>query len=197
MTISPEERVPKWVNDSNLKHFTPPNLYEQSTEPTRSRFSLFKLAILYTRLYEAHFLPAHLTAALVSGLIFSAYIPASTTHPLLVWALSFCGTLRFIGFCGTGLFIYLYESYHSVCVRNREDEMKRVGLWEDMQGGFAHRSWRKNWSDYVAIPVNGTLFGTVPAVVAEVCHLWTDQLVYTVSAKPQLKRLAERVIQLA
>ena len=196
-SYSPEERVPRWVNDSNLTHFTPPNLYETDNRPSRAKFNKVNLFLVYHRLFEAHFLPLHLTIALLSGVIYGAVVSPLMTNSLLLWSLGFCGTLRFIGFCGTCVFLYLYESYHGVCVKNREDEMKRAGLWEDMQDGFAHRSWKKNFTDYCAIPVNGVLFAAAPALVAEICHFWTDQLVYHVSAKPQLKKAVERLTNLA
>lgn len=115
----------------------------------------------------------------------------------MLWSFGFCATLRIVGFLATDAFLLFYEVYHRLCVKEREAEMKRAGLWEDMQDGFAHRSWKQNWTDYVALPVNGTLYGTAPAVAANFAHFWTDRLTYTVSAKPQLKRLAEKIIQLA
>ena len=184
------------MNDSNLKHFTPPNTYETPIDSSSLRFSYTNLVFLYHRLYEAHFLPAHLTSALLAEVLYGAILgPAATksTNELLLWSFSFCGTLRFIGFVATAFFMYLYESYHLVCVRNREDEMKRAGLYEDMQDSFSYRSWKKNWFDYVALPVNGTLYGTAPAVVAEFSHLLTDRIVYQVSAKPKLLKLVESV----
>lgn len=86
------------------------------------------------------------------------------------------------------LYMILYESFHAVAVRSREDEMKRAGLYEDMQGEFSHRHWRRNWIDYTCLPLTGTLYGTIPGVMAELSHLFTDRLVYTVSAKPLLQR---------
>ena len=222
--------MPRWVADSSLKHFTPPNVAERSASPTRrasadsaaalpaerlplepARFHLPNLLLLYHRLYEAHFLPAHLTVALLSAVLYtSVHAPPqpagpsqypTPAYPLLLWSFSFTGTLRLLGFVGTAGFIRLYERYHAACVRAREDEMRAAGLWADM--AFAHRSLRENWTDYVALPLNGVLFGTAPAVVAGICHLWTDRLVYTVSAKPLkklasgVKGVAERVAQLA
>ncbi|MCJ1478071.1 hypothetical protein MMC13_006746 [Lambiella insularis] len=192
----PADRVPRWVNDSNLTHFTPPNIYEDVNQ-SRTSFSKLNLIILFHRLYEAHFLPSHLTVALFSAVLYTAYIPAVITHPLLLWSFGFNGTLRLIGFILFSFFLFLYEGYHQLCVRTREDEMKRAGLWDRMQGGFSYRSWKRNFVDYCLLPVTGTMFGTIPAVMAEISHFWTDQLVYTVSAKPQLKREAEKVVELA
>ena len=110
-------------------------------------------------MYEAHFLPSHLTVALLAEVIYGAVVGANrstSTHPFLLWSFSFCGTLRLIGFVATGIFMYLYEAYHLACVRAREDEMKRVGLYDNMQENFSYRSFRKNWFDYCALPVNGT-----------------------------------------
>ena len=193
LPCSPADRIPRWVNDSNLNHFTPPNIYEHVDRPQRSSFSKMGLIILFHRLYEAHFLPSHLTVALLSAVIYTAYVPPVITHPLLLWSFGFNGTLRLIGFILFSCYLYLYESYHQLCVVAREDEMKRAGLWERMQGGFSYRSWRNNFMDYCLMPLTGTMFGTIPAVMAEISHFWTDQLVYTVSAKPQLKRELDRV----
>lgn len=195
-SYSPADRVPRWVKDSNLTHFTPPNLYEDSRGP-RPSFGRLNLIILFHRLFEAHFLPTHLTIALLSAIIYSACVPADATNPYLQWSFGFNGTLRLIGLILTVCYVYLYEGYHRICVRTREDEMKRVGLWERMPDGFSHRSWRRNLIDYSLMPVTGALFGTIPAMVAEICHFWTDRLVYTVSAKPLLKKVVEKGIALA
>ena len=143
--------------------------------------------MLYHRLYEAHFLPTHLSIALLSAVIYTAFVPAVVTHPALLAVFSFCGTLRFIGMFLTGCYLYLYESYHQVCIRYREDEMKRAGLYDDMaaQDSFTHRHWKTNWSDYCCLPITGLLFATIPAVVVSIKHFYTDKMVYTVSAKPQ------------
>jgi hypothetical protein len=192
----PSERIPAWVEGSNLTHFTPPNVYEPpSTTPPS--FSKMNLIILYHRMFEAHFLPAHITVALFSGVIYASFVSPDVTNPWLMWCFGFTGTLRIFGIILTTIFLYLYESYHQTCARTREDEMKRVGLWEDMQGNFAYRKWSKNWMDYLCLPVTGTLYGTAPAVVVNACHFFTDKLTYKVSAKPQLKKLVDRVTQVA
>ncbi|MCJ1389691.1 hypothetical protein MMC18_002548 [Xylographa bjoerkii] len=192
----PADRVPRWVNDSNLTHFTPPNIYEDINQP-RTSFSKINLIILFHRLFEAHFLPSHLTIALVSAVLYSTLVPPILTHRWLLWSFGFNATMRLIGFCLFSFYLFLYESYHQLCVRTREDEMKRAGLWDRMQGGFTHRTWKRNFIDYCLMPVTGTMFGTIPAVMAEISHFWTDQLVYTVSAKPQLNREIEKVVEMA
>lgn len=189
----PADRVPLWVNESSLNHFTPPNL--SSEHSSTASFNKYSLLVTFHRLYEAHFLPSHLTVALFSGIIYAAFVPGPVTNPYLAWSLGFNGALRFIGLTLVNLYLYFYESYHLLAVSNREAEMRRVGLYERMEDQFAYRSFKKNWMDYTCMPINGTIFGTIPAVVAEICHLWTDRLVYTVSLKPQIirKTSTERV----
>jgi hypothetical protein len=149
-------------------------------------YDTLNLLILFHRLFEAHFLPTHLTILLVSTTIYSALTPASQIHPTLLWAFDFSGTLRFLGFVCMMVFFRLYETYHHTCVTAREAEMRRAGLYDQMQGGFTHRHWRSNFVDYFVFPVAGTIFGSIPAVVAEISHFYTDRLTYRVSKKPQL-----------
>jgi len=184
-TAEPADRLPQWIHDSNLTHFLPPNTSDPEAHASAA-FRRGNLVLLFHRLYEAHFLPAHLTVALFSAVIYSALIPPAATHPLLQWSFGFCGTLRFIGLLLTCCYLGLYESYHRICVRYREDDMKRAGLYLDMLAGagFAHRCWRRNWIDYTCLPLTGMLFGTIPALVAYANHFFTDQLLYQVSAKP-------------
>lgn len=162
--------------------------------PAKQGLPWVRTMLLYHRLYEAHVLPSHLTIALISALIFTSNVPPEFTYPFLLQTLDICAILRFIGFCATAFFIYFYEKYHFTSVSMREEEMRRADLYEDMQGNFAYRGW-SNWTDYVVLPINGTLFGTLPAVVAQFSHLWTTTLAFSVSAKPQVKR-SERDIQM-
>ncbi|KAH8832993.1 glycosyl transferase family group 2-domain-containing protein [Flagelloscypha sp. PMI_526] len=149
--------------------------------------------LVYHRLYEAHFLPSHITIALVSAIIFTSNVSPEHTNPLLLWSLDVCGYLRLVGFLATALYIALYERYHAVAVNMREEEMQSAGLWTDMQDGFAKRQWVTNWTDYIVLPVNGTLYGTVPALIAQMSHLWTTRLTYTVSAKPPVMSAEDRI----
>ena len=142
--------------------------------------------MLFHRLFEAHFLPTHLTILLLSSALFSLTTPVPHMHPTLLWAFDFTGTLRFLGFLCMMLFFRLYESYHDTCLRAREAEMRRAGLYDQMQGGFTHRHWRWNLLDYFIFPVAGTVFGSIPAIVAEMSHFYTVRLTYRVSKKPQL-----------
>ena len=65
--------------------------------------------------------------------------------------------------------------------------MTKAGLAEGMD--FAHRSLKKNFVDYLLIPVVGAVFGSVPSLQAQMSHLWTTDLVYTVSKKTARQRV--------
>lgn len=149
-------------------------------------YDSLNLFVLFHRLFEAHFLPTHLTILLVSSAIYSLFTPVSQIHPTVLWAFDFTSTLRFLGFICMMVFFRLYESYHHTGVTAREAEMRRAGLYDQMQGGFTHRHWRRNILDYFIFPVAGTVFGSIPAIVAEISHFYTDRLTYRVSKKPQL-----------
>lgn len=149
-------------------------------------YDSINMIILFHRLFEAHFLPTHLTILLLSSTVYSLLTPTAQIHPTFLWAFSFTSTLRLLGFLCMNVFFWLYESYHRTCVTAREDEMRRAGLYEQMQGGFTHRRFRWNVLDYFIFPVAGTVFGSIPAIVAEMCHFYTTRLTYRVSKKPQL-----------
>jgi hypothetical protein len=143
---------------------------------------------LFHRLFEAHFLPIHM-AILVVGSGLYLYVVGDKPDTLgLGWTFAISAYLRVLGFLAVGLYMGFYESYHHICVTSREAEMTAAGLAEGMAGGFSYRSIRKNWMDYIAIPIVAPMYGSIPATQAQICHFWTQDLVYTVSAKPLRKR---------
>ncbi|KAJ3412507.1 hypothetical protein HDV05_000645 [Chytridiales sp. JEL 0842] len=46
---------------------------------------------------------------------------------------------------------------------------------------------KRNYLDWFLIPVGGILYQTLPQVVVQVSHMWTNRIEYRVAAKPQLK----------
>ncbi|KIW30612.1 uncharacterized protein PV07_06345 [Cladophialophora immunda] len=154
--------------------------------PNLRRFTLRNL-ILFSRLFEAHFLPIHLFLVLLASAIYTALPYPITSCRLLTAAMDFTSVLRGMSFAlMTIYFVIFYEGYHRACIEAREREMKRVGLYEEMADEF---SYRKRFSlitmaDYVLFPIAGTAFGSVPLLQAIVSHFWTEKLVYLVSAKP-------------
>lgn len=143
---------------------------------------------LFHRLFEAHFLPIHM-AILVVGTGLYLFVAGDKPDTLgLGWTFAISAYLRVFGFLAVALYMGFYESYHHICVTSREAEMAAAGLADGMQGGFSHRSFRQNFFDYFSIPIVAPLYGSIPATQAQICHFWTLDLVYTVSAKPLRKR---------
>ncbi len=92
---------------------------------------------------------------------------------------------------GVASYMFIYERYHRICVAAREAEMKAAGLDQGMT--FSRRSFRKNILDYIMCPLVAPAFGSIPAVVAQICHFWTLDLEYTVSKKPTRQRAKSAV----
>ena len=144
--------------------------------------------ILSHRIYEAHFLPTHITLLIISSSLFAFATPSTALGPIanprLLHTLLITNYLRI----GSGAlfitFFALYEKYHRVCVSYREREMIRAGLADRMLGYFSYRSVCRNALDFCWFPIAGMAFGTVPMVVALVCQLWSVKITYRVSRKP-------------
>jgi hypothetical protein len=144
-----------------------------------------RILCLFHRLFEAHFLPVHMMILVISSSLYVIISSDAQDDLNMRWIFQTMAILRVVGFLAVGFYMALYESYHSICVHSRKSEMKVAGLYESMAGAFSHRSWRTNFCDYVAIPLVAPLFGSIPAVQAQMCHFWTLDLVYAVSRKPQ------------
>jgi hypothetical protein len=136
-------------------------------------------------MYEAHFLPIHITLLIIGSGLYTLFTPSSQIPRLLLQTLDITGYMRLISALNFIYFFFLYESYHYICVKSREEEMLRAGLADRMIDSFSYRSWRRTGLDFSLFPVAGILFGTVPAAVALTCQFWTLSLVYKVSKKPK------------
>jgi hypothetical protein len=141
-------------------------------------------SVLLHRMYEAHFLPTHITLIIIASGLYSLLTPPALTNPLLLQVFNIVGYLRLGSGLGFALFFFLYENYHQTCVKGREEEMLRVGLADRMHGSFSYRSVRKNCFDYCFFPIAGVAFGSVPTMVALLSHFWTLRLTYKVTKKP-------------
>lgn len=141
--------------------------------------------VLMHRMYEAHFLPIHITLLIIGGGLYTLFTPQDSIPRLLLQTLDITGYLRIVSALNFIYFFFLYESYHYICVKGREEEMLRAGLADSMMNAFSYRSLHKTGLDFALFPVAGIVFGTVPAVVALTCQFWTLSLVYKVSKKPQ------------
>lgn len=164
-----------------------------------AKFSCFRVQIedghkmtlrnidLLTRVFEAHFLPAHLFIILITSSIYAS-INTPTTIPYWVQlSLDAMGWMRGIGFVTMMFyFVVCYERYHKACVDVRTAELKQSGLYRDVEDQISKRnpSSPLTWLDYVIFPVAGLIFGGVPLLHAAFCHFWSVDLNYKVSAKP-------------
>jgi hypothetical protein len=154
--------------------------------PKPRRFTWRNL-VLFSRLFEAHFLPIHLFLVLLASALYSALPYPITSSPLLEGTMALTAYLRAAGFAFmTMYFVVFYEGYHRACIEARASEMKKAGLYEELEDEFSYRRRTSivTWTDYVLFPVAGTIFGSVPLLQAIVSHFWTEKLVYLVSAKP-------------
>ncbi|KAJ4130899.1 hypothetical protein NW768_006438 [Fusarium equiseti] len=133
------------------------------------------------RLFEAHFLPVHMAILVLSSALYVKLTENNDDPRNLTWIFDWCNIIRIYGFFQIGIYVSLYESYHQVGVATREREMVKAGLADGMD--FSRRSLKKNWSDYLVIPVVAPLYGTIPSAQALICQLWGQDLVYTVSKK--------------
>lgn len=104
----------------------------------------------------------------------------------LNWIFSVCNILRAVGFMEIVVYLALYEGFHKICVKARQQEMTDAGLAEGMR--FSHRSMKKNVVDYVMVPLVAPLYGSIPCAQAQICHFWTLDLVYAVSKKVTRRR---------
>ncbi|KAJ5177254.1 uncharacterized protein N7482_003131 [Penicillium canariense] len=134
-------------------------------------------------LWEAHFMPCHLTIIMLFSVLYPLWVPVSELHPSLAWAFSFTDLLRALSFIGMNICLSLYERWHTLCLNTRMQDMRDANLHDT---GCSPRVWYKPQYllDRVCFPIAGTIYGAVPTLHAVFAHFWTDRLVYRVSKKP-------------
>lgn len=133
-------------------------------------------------LWEAHFLPCHLTIMLIFSVLYSI-ISEDNSHPTLMWAFWSCNLIRTLSFIVMNINLTLYDQWHQTWLRARQHDMEEANLRDC---GFSSRCW---WHvaqlmERICFPVAGTIYGAVAMVHAVFSHFWTDRLVYRVSQKP-------------
>lgn len=162
-------------------------MFSDVTTYTVSRPNWSRILCLLHRLFEAHFLPTHMAILTIASGIHDllAQYTATPDPAATAWTFQVAGYLRIAGFLMVAVYMGLYEHLHALCVSQRRSEMRNAGPALYAQSTFSTREWRKNWTDYILIPVVAPLFGSIPASQAQFCHFWTLDLVYTVSKKPE------------
>lgn len=152
------------------------------TDRTPQKHLSWHVLLIYHRLFEAHFLPILLPLSVLSSAIYPWFIPPVITPWSLLIAFRATAYLRNVAFITMLFWYFLYEHYHWLCVTTREFDMRKAGLYNEAE--FSHRLSSKYWIDWFAFPVAGVIFGTVPMIVAQWSHFFTESLVYQVTAKP-------------
>ncbi|KAK9463620.1 uncharacterized protein V1516DRAFT_47984 [Lipomyces oligophaga] len=159
-----------------------------------NRLPVWRTIVLLHRLFEAHFLPVHYFIDVLAcswlDLFGHEY---KATSPFLQWTLEISSFLRTAAFCLVVVQLLLYERFHAAAlalrisavheglIRNSSDRIINASL---RNVRISPRNFLANAADYVLFPVAGTIFGAVPAVMAQVMQFWTTDFVYHVSAKP-------------
>jgi hypothetical protein len=145
-----------------------------------------RIVILFHRLFEAHFLPVQMTILVIASTLYIWVTEGTADVFGVAWIYGVCNVLRTAGFMEVALYLFLYESFHSICVESREKEMGDAGLLKGMH--FSRREVKTNFIDYVMVPLVAPIFGAIPCAQAQICHFWTMDLVYTVSKKVTRRR---------
>ncbi|EGY21734.1 hypothetical protein VD0002_g6205 [Verticillium dahliae] len=171
--------VPELQPDADHSHES--GVFSDITQDTLSGPNWWCLLVLSHRLFEAHFLPVQMTILVIASTLFQWVAEGNEDPHNLGWIFAVCNIIRTVGIMEVALFLFLYERHHDVCVRTREREMIEAGLAQDMN--FSYRSVKRNFVDYVMVPLVAPLYGSIPCAQAQICHFWTVDLVYTVSGK--------------
>lgn len=145
-----------------------------------------RIVYLFHRLFEAHFLPLQMTIFVISSTLYVWVTEGNKEVAHLSWIFDVCNILRTFGFMEIALYLFLYESFHRICVKSRQREMTEAGLSEGMN--FSYRNVKKNFIDYAMVPLVAPLYGAIPCAQAQLCHFWTLDLVYSVSKKVTRQR---------
>lgn len=141
---------------------------------------------MYHRLFEAHFLPVQMTILVVASTLYMWVTEGTADIHGVAWIFEVCKYLRTAGFMEVAFMLFIYENFHRVAVSVREKEMSDAGLARGMN--FSHRHVRKNFIDYVMVPLVAPMYGAIPCAWAQISHFWTLDMVYTVSKKVTRQR---------
>lgn len=168
-------------------HYADNGIFSSIQKDTVEQPHWERIFYMMHRLFEAHFLPVHMAILVVTSALYVKLTENNDDPRNLAWIFSWCNIIRIYGFFQIAVYVSLYESYHQAGVSGREREMVKAGLVDGM--GFSRRSLKKNWHDYLAIPIVAPLYGTIPSAQALICQLWGQDLVYTVSKKATRRQI--------
>jgi hypothetical protein len=138
---------------------------------------------LFHLLWEAHFVPTHFVIMLFGSMFYSITTPTANIPHALVWTLWITAIIRNVSFLIMQAVFTVYDDYHRLCVNARAQDMRRAGIQETDFSFRKHFTWASLF-ERLSIPIVAALYGAVPALHAQICHFWTESLVYTVTRKP-------------
>lgn len=144
-------------------------------------FGLIHLALFQT-LWEFHIIPAHMVVLAVGPSIYTYFTPVEQINPLLLNVFWITDILRQLSFIGMQISLTVYERYHSLCVNARAKDLGNSAITTDFS--FRKPFHPKYLAERIALPIVALLYGSLPAIYVQLCHYWTENLVYQVSAKP-------------
>ncbi|KAF5017749.1 hypothetical protein F66182_10297 [Fusarium sp. NRRL 66182] len=171
----------------NNSQFYDNGIFSSFTKETIEQPHWENVFYMMHRLFEAHFLPVHMTILVIASAVYMKLTEGNEDLRNLAWIFGWCNIIRICAFFQIAIYMSLYESFHQAGVAKREKEMTKAGLVDGIN--FSRRSLRKNWIDYLIIPIVATLYGTIPSAQALICQLWSRDLVYTVSKKATLRQM--------
>lgn len=169
------------VDGLNAEQNIESGIFADITTDTLKDVNWMKLLMLAHRLFEAHFLPVQMTILVVASTLYLWVTEGNGDPQNLAWVFTVCNVLRTAGFMEIALYLVFYESFHKLMASAREKEMNDAGLAKGMC--FAHRDIKRNYIDYIMVPLVAPIYGAIPGAQAQVFQFWTQDLVYTVSKK--------------
>ncbi|KUJ14343.1 uncharacterized protein LY89DRAFT_136225 [Mollisia scopiformis] len=90
----------------------------------------FNIFLLFHRLFEAHFMPAHISILVVASTLYRALTPQEEDTFSIAWTFVATDILRAIGLLTLLVFFYSYQQYHHLALEARRNEMIAAGLAE-------------------------------------------------------------------
>lgn len=159
----------------------------RQTFRARRIHNLKHIAILHM-LWQAHFMLPHFVIMLIVPQIIIALFPSIAVHPSITAAIELTATMRLISFCLFNVAFTINEFYYRVATAARAQDMAAANLTSCVVE--TRRWWHiRHLAERAVFPIVGLLYGIMPSFVAQTSHLWTDQMVYVPSIKPQVKGL--------
>ncbi|KAL7628679.1 hypothetical protein AAE478_000194 [Parahypoxylon ruwenzoriense] len=181
--------------DMNPEQTLESGIFSDVTSDTLKEPDWQRILFLFHRLFEAHFLPLQMTILVVASTLYMWVTDGGSDPHQLGWIFSLCNVLRTAGFMEVALLLFLYERFHKIGATAREREMHEAGLAKGMC--FSHRQVKKNFIDYVMVPLVAPLYGAIPTAQAQIMHFFTLDLVYTVSKKVTRQRAKSLIADMA